>query len=262
MRKLFTLLSLCSLIALFSCTSPSGVEVTEHFDADHYYYRLEISDGMIVHVADDIEDIVITADENVMEKIEVRFSSGKLRIHRTDFAVAYVNTAEVWIPVNPDLKEVKVSYDSEFHAYPDYGIQADKVVVKVESRSEFYGYIYSDELDLDVTDYSSADISFDVYSNLDLRIEDHSDCELDGYANTVRLIMKDHSELKKLWNGDYYAFMCDMCYGTMDEYCEAYIDALEIEMDLTNYCYLYYTSNPYIGGSTIDGTSDFIYGGY
>lgn len=261
MRKLITLFSLCSLIALFSCTSPSGVDVTEYFEADHSYYRLEVSDGMIVHITDNYDEIKITADENVMEKIEVKFSSGTLRIHRRDFSVAYINTAEVWIPYNPDLKQVKVTYDSEFHAFPDYGIQGDDVVVRVENRSKFYGYILANNLDLDVNDYSLADISYDVYDNMDLRIEDHSDCELDGYANTVHLVMKDHSELKKLWNSNYYAFMCDMCYGTMDGYCEAYIDATEIDMDLTNYCHIYYTSDPYIGESTIDDTSDFYYGG-
>lgn len=262
MRKTVHLFFLCSLIALFSCTSPSGVDVTEYFQVERSYYRLEVSDGMIVHITDDYDEIRITADENVMEKIEVKFTSGTLRIYRRDFSMAYINTAEVWIPFNPDLKQIKVTYDSEFHAYPDFGIQADEVVVRVESRSKFYGYILTDDLDLDVNDYSFADISYDVYGNLDLRIEDHSNCELDGYANTVHLVMKDHSELKKLWNNNYYAFMCDMCYGTMDGYCEAYIDALEIELDLTNYCYLYYTSDPYIAGSTIDGTSDFIYGGY
>lgn len=263
MRKVFALLSLCSLIAFFSCTSPSGVEITEYFDADYYYYRLEVSDGMRVTVTDEVDEIVITADENIMAKIEVKFRSGTLRIYRRDFSVAYINTAEVLLPINPDLKEVKVSYDSEVNISPDYGVEADEVMVKVESRSKFYGYILADKFDLDVADYSSAYIYFDVYSNMDLRIEDHSSCELDGYANTAHLVMKDHSELKKLWDNDLYAFMCDVCHGSMDNHCEAYIDAeSEIEMDLTNYSFLYYTSDPYIDGSTIDETSNFYYGGY
>lgn len=265
MRKLLTLFSLCSLIALFSCTAPAGVDVTEHFDSDHYYYRLEVGDGMNVVVSDNVDDIVITADENVMAKIEVKFSSGTLKIRRKDFAMAYINTADVWIPYNPDLKEVKVSYDSEFHALPEYGIQNPdgEVMVKVDARSKFYGYLLADEIVLDINDYSYADIEFDAYSNMSLRMEDHSDADLEGYANTVQLVMRDHSELKKNWNHEFYAFMCNVCYGSMDEYCEAYIDCeSEIDMDLTNYCYLYYTSDPYIGDSSIDGTSDFVYGGY
>ena len=265
MRKLISLFTLCSLIALFSCTAPTGVDVTEHFDADHYYYKLDISDGMIVHVSDEIDDITITADENIMANIEVRFSSGTLRIHRKDFSMAYINTAEVWIPYNPDLKEVSVAYDSEFHAEPEYGIQLPdgKVKIKVDTRSDFYGYLLADEIDMDITDYSYADVEFDAYSNIDLRMEDYSTADLKGYANTVRLVMKDHSELKRNWNHEFYAFMCNVCYGNMDSFCEAYIDAeSEITMDLTNHSYIYYTSDPYIGESTIDNSSDFYYGGY
>jgi len=265
MRKLLTLFSLCSLIALFSCTAPAGVDVTEHFDSDHYYYRLEVGDGMNVVVSDNVDDIVITADENVMAKIEVKFSSGTLRIYRRDFSIAYINTADVRIPYNPDLKEVKVSYDSEFHAEPEYGIQypEGEVKVKVDARSKFHGYLLADEIILDINDYSYANIEFDAYSNMNLKIEDHSDADLKGYAHTTHLVMKDNSELKKNWDHEFYAFMCKVCYGTMDEFCKAYIDCEnEIDMDLTNYSYIYYTSDPYIGGSTIDGTSDFYYGGY
>ena len=66
--------------------------------------------------------------------------------------------------------------------------------------------------------------------------------DLDGYTNTVHLLMNDNSTIEKQWNGDYYAFMCDYCYGTMNNNCEAYIDAeSEIAMDLYNYSYIYYT---------------------
>lgn len=263
MRKALTLLSLVMLTIMFSCTTPAGVDVTEYFEVERNYYRLEISDGMKVTITDDVDEIVITADENVMAKIDVKFTSGTLRIHRRDFSVAYINYAEVLVPYNPDLKEVKVSYDSELHADPDYGLQADEVFVKVESRSKFYGYVCAHELDLDIIDYSYADITFDVYDNIDLRMEDHSDADLDGYTNTAHLVMKNHSELKKHWNAEFFAFMCDVCYGTMDDHCIAYIDAeSEINMGLSNYSFLYFTSDPYLGESYVDDTSDILYDGY
>ena len=76
--------------------------------------------------------------------------------------------------------------------------------------------------------------------------------------------MNDHSTLERQWNGSHYAFMCDYCYGTMYGNCTAYIDCdSEIAMDVANYSILYYTSDPYLGESAVDDTSDFVYsGGY
>lgn len=261
MRRITTLLSLCSLIVLFSCTTPSGNDVTQRFPLPGSYYSLYISDGMKVTVTDAVDEIVITADENVMEKIKVEYKNGRLRIFRKDVALAYVNTSEVLIPYDPALRIIEVSMDSEFST--DYGIEGEQVEIKLDQRSEFYGYILADEIEIKLSDYSKIDASFDANDNIYLKIFESSHAYLDGYTPTVRLEMNDNSTLEKQWNGDFYAFMCDYCYGTMNNNCEAYIDSeSEIALDLTNNCYLYYTSNPYLSESTIDDTSDFIYGGY
>ena len=216
---------------------------------------------MNVTVTDAVDDIVITADENIMDKIKVEYGNGKLKIYRKDVALVYLNNSEVLIPYDPSLRIVEVHADSEFRT--DYGIESEEVTVKVDGRSKFCSYILANELEMKVNDYSNADVSFDVSDNIDLRIEESSRAYLDGYTNTVHLVMRDNSTLEKQWSGDFYAFMCDYCYGTMNDNCEAYIDCeSEIALDLTNYCYIYYTSDPYLGESTIDDTSDFIYGGY
>lgn len=263
MKKITTLLSICSLIALFSCSKVTGVEVTEHFDANFYYYRLEVSDGMVVHVTDEVNDIVVTTDEGIMPKIKVKISNGVLRIYRKDFSAWFITQTIVQLPYNPDLKQVTVGYDSEFHADPDHGIHGEKVVVKVDERSKFFGYLGADEIELKVLGHSETDIDFDAYSNLDLKIEESSQAKLDGYASVVHLVMNDHSTLEKLWHGNYYAFMCYYCYGSMNDNCDAYIDCEdEIRMDLTNHCFMHYTSDPNVRESTIDETSDFYYEGY
>lgn len=262
MKKITTLFCCSMLIAMFSCTKVTGVDVTEHFDASQYYYRIEVSDGMVVHVSDQVSDIVVTTDEGIMPKIKVATSNGVLRIYRKDFSALYVTKTDVQLPYNQYLEQVTVSYDSEFHANPDYGIQAKKVVVKVNERSKFFGYLCADEIELKVKSRSETDIDFDAYSNMDIKIEESSQAKLDGYAHTVHLEMNDRSTLEKLWHGNYYAFMCYYCYGTMNDNCDAYIDCEdEIRMNLTNHCFMHYTSDPNVRESTIDDTSDFYYEG-
>lgn len=262
MKKIITLLGICSLIALFSCTKISGVDVTEYFDVSSYYTKLEVSDGMIVTVTDEVDDIVITADEGVMQKIVVRFTGSTLQIHRTDISLVYLTHAEVLLPYNGDLRDIQIGYDSEFQT--PYTIEGSNVKVKVDERSKFSGYILADNLNMNVLNNSSVNSVFDVSEKFSLKIENSSKAELDGYAPTVNLVMNDHSTLERQWNGSHYAFMCDYCYGTMYGNCTAYIDCdSEIAMDVANYSILYYTSDPYLGESTVDDTSDFVYsGGY
>ena len=265
MKKLSTLLSLCWLTVLFSCTTPSGVDVTQHFDADQYYFRLEVSDGMIVTVTDQVDDIVITADENVMEKIVVRFSGyGTLQIYRKDFSMMYLNTAEVKLPYNENLTSVKVGSNSKFHT--PYGLTSSEVKVTVENHSKFDGYISADKLELKINDNSEANLSYDVYENAYVEIKQSSHLYIDEYTSSpiVNLVMRDNSVLEKRWYGnEFFAFMCQTCYGSMDGNCKAYVDCETcIAMELTNNSFLYYTSDPDISGSLVDGTSDFIYEGY
>ena len=98
MKRNLTLLSIFSLFLLFSCNKPSGVEVTKYFDAPESYSRLYVSDGMDVVVTDEVDQIVITADENVMEKVIVSYNNGLLSIHRTSFSIFGLQTAQVKLP--------------------------------------------------------------------------------------------------------------------------------------------------------------------
>ena len=255
MRNILTLLSVCSLIALFSCTTPSGDQVTKSFPLNGSYYDLYVSDGMIVTVTDEVDEIVITGDENVMEKLKVELKNGRLRIFRNDVSMVYLTTTEVLLPYDPALKKIEVRMDSEFHT--NFPIDREEVKVTLDSRSKFWGYILADELEMKAEDHSEINASFDVSDNIDLRIKESSRAYLDGYTNTVRLEMSDKSIIERQWNGDYYAFMCEYCYGTMDGDCEAYIDCDgEFALELTNGSVLYFTSDPDLGGCFVDETSD------
>lgn len=262
MKKLITLASVCTLLFLFSCTIPTGEYVTEHFPLNSSYYSLYVSDGMIVTISDEVDDIVITADEAVMAKMNVELKNGRLRIFRNDVSVTYPTKTEVLLPYDPALKQIEVNMESEFST--DYGIEADegKVIVKVGLDSKFYGYILANDFELFVSDNSEAYCSYDVHDLMYVKLTDNAYADLDGYADAVHLVMEDNSEIEPRWNGDYYTFSCDYCYGTMDNNCKAYVDCeSSIAMTLTNNCFLYYTCVPDISESWIDDTSDFIYSG-
>ena len=262
MKKNIALLSICLLIAMFSCTVPSGEHVTEHFPLNSGYYSLYVSDGMIVNISDAVDDIVITTDEAVMQKMHVENNSGRLRIFRNDFSLAYPTKTTVTLPYDPSLKQIEVHMDSEFHAHSEYGIEANEVKIKLDGDSKFWGYVLADNLDLIVNNGSEAVCSYDVHDLMYVKLTDDSYADLDGYADAVNLIMEDNSEIEPGLNGDYYTFSCNYCYGTMNNNCKAYIDCeSKIAMTLTNNSFLYYTCAPDVSESLIDDSSDFIYSG-
>ncbi len=257
MRRLLTLFALAVLAMLFSCTTPSGNDVTQYYEAPSGYYKLDISDGIVVTVSDNVNEIVVTGDEKVLEKLTIQCTAGCLRIYRRDVSLVYVTTTEITLPFEPNLKEVLVNMDSEFHT--DYGIEGETCRVKVDQRSKFHGYVLADELKVTVSDHSEATIAYDVANRMDVDISEYSEVDFDGYVPDVHMEMSGSSKIYPRWDGDYYAFHCDYLYGTMDDNCVCYVDCeSEIAMHLTNYCTLYYTGWPYVEESTIDGSSEFV----
>ena len=261
MKKLIALLPLVVLCLMMGCTTPSGVEVTQYFPINNNYINLYISDGMLVTVSDDVDEVVITGDENVMEKVKVESSSNNLRIYRKDIAIAYPTKTEVLIPHNASLRKVEVNMDSEFST--GYGLAGDEITVQVESRSKFFGYIMAEKLNLKIADNSDAYVTFDVYELMNLRMSGSSSADLDGDAENVSLDIQDNSSNENNWNSGYYAFSCDECYGNINNNCKLYINCFsEISVNLSNNSFLHYTSNPYVDDSYVDGTSGLIYDGY
>lgn len=261
MKKLFPLIACCSFFVLFSCTTPSGVKVTETFPVERNYSRLYVSDGMIVTVTDEVDDIVITGDENVMEKLKVEFSSsGLLRIFRRDVSVVYLTTTEVLLPYNDRLKEVDVEMDSEF--YTPFGIEGDNVKVILSGRSKFDGYVYAEnDLKLTLSDRSEAQMSFDVGSTMNLKME-HSKADLEGYTPRIFLEMKDKSSIERHWSGNYFTLECDGCYGSMTDGSTAHLHCYdEISVALSNESFIYFTGDPDVDFADVDETSDVIYNG-
>lgn len=254
MKKLTCLLPCIILCFLFSCTKPSGVEITQHFPIEHDYYRLFISDGMEVTVTDDVDDIVITADENVMETIKVVNRNGELRITRTDFSIYRMMKADVLIPYNYKLRDLNVDMYSSFTS--SYGLEGEEIKITADFHSDIeVNYILADHLKLNLEYYSDFEADLDVMDLLELSMSD-SEADITGNTATLKLDMKSSSEIIEHWSGDGYAFACDYCYGTMHDNCIAYLHCYdEIAVELTENSFLHCTGEPYIDESSWDETS-------
>lgn len=241
MKKIFSLICICSLFVLFGCTIPSGETVTLTYPIENYYYRLYISDGIKVTVTDEVDEIVVTGDESVLEKLKVQSTYGSLRIYRKDVSLVYPTTTEVLLPYNEHLEEVEVSMDSEFHT--PFGLEGDKIKITLNSRSRFDGYV-------------------NAYNTLRLNM-DNSKADIEGYAPNLELKMNDGAELEKHWSGGYFSFECDVCTGTMNNSIAHFHCYDEISVDMTYNSFIYFTSDydDIVDFSGVDGSSDVIYCG-
>lgn len=256
MKKSLTLLSLCTLFLLFSCTEPSGVEVTKYFDAPESYYHLYVGDGIDVVVSNKVDQIKITADENVMEKIIVSYSNGTLSIHRTSYSIFGLLTAQVLLPYNPNLHDVDVENCSSFTT--TFGLEGETVNIEGSSQSIInVNYILADQLVIDLESSSKITADVDVFDKMDLFL-DNSKADLTGSTIDLQLNMSSNAAIIKNWSSGGYEFACDYCYGSMNN-SKAYLHCYdEIAVDLTFNSYLYCTGNPYIEESTWDDSSSII----
>lgn len=258
---ILALVGICMSLFMFSCTETTGVKVTKTFPVNGSYYYIYLDGGMHATISDKVDEVVITADEAVMEKIKFENTSGTLRIFRKDIALAYYTSAEVLIPYNPNLREIDISFDSDLTT--DYGIEGKKVKLYVEQRSQFKGYILAESLDMKVTDRGKVYASFDVQDDMYLRVKEKGRVDLDGYADVIHLEMEEDADIEPNWQqSNYYAFSCNVCYGTMNDNCKAYIDCdEELSVTITNGSTLYYTSRPDISGCMMDASSNLVYSG-
>lgn len=257
LKRNLPLLSLFTLFLLFSCTKPSGVEVTEYFDVPDNYYRLYVGDGMNVTVTDEVDQIVITADENVMKKVIVNYSNGTLKINRTDFSVFGLLTAEVQLPYNSKLHDIQVENSSKFIS--DFGIEGDIVKIEASSSGKLeINYILANQLKVMLESSSKLTADVDVFDKMDLFL-DNSKADITGSTIDLHLKMDSNASILRHWSYGGYEFSCDYCYGTMHN-STAYLHCYdEIAVDLTFNSTLHCTGRPDIDDSTWDESSSIVF---
>ena len=256
MKKLLTILAYCLLIAMFSCTKPSGVEITEYFALPSHYDQLYVSDGMEITVTSGGDQIVVTGDENAVSTVKVECSGGRLRITRSDFSVFRLMKCKVELPYNEDLREVEATLYGSFET--PYTMQAKKVKLTASSFADInVKYILTDDLTISASNNSDINADVDVNNLTELSL-DHSDAEITGSTENLRLDLRGNSELKKRWGNGGYDFDCTYCYGNMND-SKAYLHCYDkLSVALANESALHFTGHPNYSESSWDETSSLV----
>lgn len=257
MKKYFAVLSALVLVAFCSCTKIAGNPTTKDFSIEGSYTALEVSDAFEVTVSDAVNQITVTAGENVMPYVVVEKVDHTLKIYLKPITISGTNELKVVLPYNAALTSVNLSGASEFHS--EYGLAGQKVEVELSGASDFYCDIEAEEIDMGLSGASNVEGTIDA-SELDLHMSGASDATLRGQVTTLDLDLSGASSMKKTINGSNYGFECDVCKGEMSGSSDAYIHCNSIiKVSLSGSSDLHFTGNAFTGDSSISGDSNIIH---
>ena len=273
MRTHLFILSTLVLFAFCSCSKSAGDPVTAEFSIENSYTGLSVENGFDITVSDAVNQLTITAGENVMPNVLVEKVGSKLRIRLRSLSNSYGSEMKVVLPYNPNLTSVELSGASEFHS--DYGLEGENVEVNLSGASEFNCDIEADEIEIDLSGASSffGDIDADVIdmelsgasnveglvaaNELDLDMSGASDATFTGQVVRLKIGLTGASNIKKTINGTRYGFECDKCEGEMSGGSDAYIHCDgSIKVSLSGGSELHYTGNAATTGSSTSGGSN------
>lgn len=284
MKKHLIVLSTLVLLAFTSCHKIipaiilSGNDITEEFIIDGSYTELCVDNGFEVTVSDAVDQITITADENIMPKVLVEKVGDKVRIRLKPLLVNIEPDLDlkVLLPYNADLTSVDLLGASEFHS--EYGLDGETVEVELSDASEFYCDINAHEVDVNLSGASyfcgdilanEADVdlsgSSDIESNVDitefrLDLAGASDAKLLGQVAKLKINLTGASKIIKQVVEGRYGLVCEQCEGFMSGASSAYIHCDEnIKVNLSGASDLHYTGTAFTGVSSISGGSEIIH---
>jgi hypothetical protein len=273
MRKYLFILSTLVLFALCSCNKIAGDPISKDFSIEGSYTELQVENGFDVTVSDAVNQITVTAGENVMPNVLVEKVGNKLRIHLKALTSAYGSDLKVVLPSNADLTNVDLSGASKF--YSEYGLDGQKVDVELSGASEFYCDLYADEVDVDLSgaseffgDIDSDDIDLDLSGaskiegyvtamEFDMELSGGSDATLEGQVAELEINLSGASDIIEKVVENRYALICDHCTGSMSGASTAYIHCDgSIKVNLSGGSELHYTGNATTTGSDCTGGSE------
>ena len=273
MRKYLFILSTLVLFALCSCNKIAGDPISKDFSVEGSYTELQVENGFDVTVSDAVNQITVTAGENVMPNVLVEKVGNKLRIHLKALTSAYGCDLKVVLPFNADLTDVDLSGASKF--YSEYGLDGQKVDVELSGASEFYCDLYADEIDVDMSgaseffgDIDADDIDMDLSgaskiegyvtaTEFDIELSGGSDATLEGQVAELEINLSGASDIIEKVVEHRYALICDQCKGSMSGASTAYIHCDgSIKVSLSGGSELHYTGNAATTGSDCTGGSE------
>lgn len=257
MKKLALSLFALATILLSGCSKWAGDPITQTFSIKGIYTELRVEDAFDVTVSDTVDQVVITAGDNVMPHIVVKEEGKTLNIYIKGWRSNRGGDLTVILPYNASLTDVDLSGASSFNS--EFGLKGVKVEVDLSGSSDFICDIEADEISLDLS--GASDFSGMVAAKeLDIDLSGSSDATIEGTVETLDLDLSGSSTIKQKIVDGRYALVTGNCEGSLSGSSDAYIhcDGF-ISVDLSGASTLYYTGSARTSGSSTSGSSNIVH---
>ena len=256
-RVLYAFIAAVVAIAFSSCNMIEGDPVTENFSIDGPYTELRVSDAFDITVSDEVDQAVITCGSNVMSRVIVETSGGKLRIYLKNW-MAVSSAIKVQLPYNPALTDVVLSGASEF--YSEFGLKGQSISVDVSGASDFEANMEAaDEISLSASGSSSIK-GVIAAKDMDVELSGASDAILEGEVGSLSIDLSGASNICKVIAGSQYALSCNECRGSISGSSHAYLQSNgNIKVSVSGSSSLHFTGTAFTGDCSTSGSSDLIH---
>ena len=120
------------LSALCGCSKFAGESVTEIFDIENTYKELHISNAINVVISDTVEEVKVTAGENLLPNVILEENGDILSLQLKDGIYFFNSAINVELPANPNLTKLNLSDASDIEGE----INAEVLTINMTDASE------------------------------------------------------------------------------------------------------------------------------
>lgn len=257
MKKTTIFVSILALFAFAGCTIDAGDPITQSFSVSGAYTDLSVEDAFDVTVSDSVNQVVITAGDNIMPYVIVKESGKSLQIYIKGWRSSSGTKLKAVLPYNAALAKVDLSGASSFCTA--YGLSAADVELDISGASDFVGDIKATEAELDLSGASSFNGLVTV-TELHLDMSGSSDATVAGQVAGLDLEVSGASTMVQNVLDGNYALSCDVCTGSLSGASTAYLHSDgSIRVSLSGGSKLHYTGNAATSGCSTSGSSNVVH---
>ena len=138
------------LSALFGCDKFAGDSFTKTFNIENTYSELYVSNAINVIISDSVEEVKVTAGENLMPNVIIEEKDDILDIRLKDGIYFFNSVINIELPVNPDLTKLTLSDASDIKGE----VNAEELTINLRDASDAKLKGYVKKLTLNLKDAS------------------------------------------------------------------------------------------------------------
>ena len=120
------------LSALCGCSKFAGESVTEIFDIENTYKELHISNAINVVISDTVEEVKVTAGENLLPNVILEENGNILSVGLKDGTYFFNSVVNIELPTNPNLTVLDLSNASDIEGE----VNAEELTINLANASD------------------------------------------------------------------------------------------------------------------------------